>query len=108
MNCHLVCTLLSCSVALIGVFSSTVQSADWPQFRGANGIGVSAEKDIPTTWDDGANVLWKAELPGAGASSPIALGNRLYITCYSGYGVDDENSGEMDSSPKDGRPSSSA
>ena len=32
-------------------------------------------------------MAWHIELPGAGASSPIVNGDRLYLTCYSGYGA---------------------
>lgn len=60
--------------------------ADWRQFRGPNGQGISDEKGLPTTWSDKENIVWKLKLPGAGASSPITLGNRLFVTCYSGYG----------------------
>jgi outer membrane protein assembly factor BamB len=32
--------------------------------------------------------VWKAELPGPGSSSPIVVGGRVFLTCYSSYGVD--------------------
>ncbi len=31
---------------------------------------------------------WKIDLPGPGSSCPIVHGNRLYLTCYTGFGVD--------------------
>jgi outer membrane protein assembly factor BamB len=61
-------------------------AADWLQFRGSGGLGISPEKDLPTTWEGTKNVVWKRELPGPGGSSPITLENRVFITCYSGYG----------------------
>ena len=61
--------------------------ADWPQFRGPDGLGVSSETNLPVTWSDTQNLNWRTPLPGYGASSPIALGERLYLTCYSGYGT---------------------
>jgi outer membrane protein assembly factor BamB len=48
------------------------------------------------TWGDDENLAWKAALPGHGASSPIVAGDRIYVTCYSGYGLDRENPGNMD------------
>lgn len=36
-------------------------------------------------------MLWKADLPGPGTSSPIVIGERVFVTCYSGYG--DEQGG---------------
>ena len=60
---------------------------DWTQFRGPGGLGVANEKDLPVEWSDDSNLIWKIDLPGAGSSSPIVLGDKLYVTCYSGYGM---------------------
>jgi outer membrane protein assembly factor BamB len=70
--------------------------ADWPQFRGPGGLGVSGDRSLPATWGDGENVLWKTPLPGAGTSSPVVRGERIYLTCHTGYGLDREDPGEMD------------
>jgi outer membrane protein assembly factor BamB len=59
--------------------------ADWPQFRGPGGTGVSAEMGLPTHWGPAENVRWKIELPGRGISSPVVAGGRVYITACSGY-----------------------
>ena len=59
---------------------------DWPRFRGPNGSGIAAGAKPPTTWSDSENIRWKAELPGPGTSSPIVVGDRIFLTCYSGYG----------------------
>jgi hypothetical protein len=72
-------------VCLAPAFS--LLGGDWPQFRGPGGLGVSEETGLPTTWGDSENLVWKTELPGAGTSSPIAVGDRVFVTCYSGYGV---------------------
>jgi hypothetical protein len=61
--------------------------ADWPQFRGPGGLGIATVKKLPATWSDRANIAWKTALPGPGSSSPIVVANRIFITCYSGYGV---------------------
>lgn len=56
---------------------------DWPQFRGPTGQGISADKDLPTTWSPkGENILWKTELPKSSApfSSPVVAGDRIYLT----------------------------
>ena len=72
-------------------------AADWTQFRGSDGAGISADSNLPLTWSDKENLSWKAELPGAGSSSPIVLGNRIFVTSYSGYGVPKENGGDIKS-----------
>ena len=61
---------------------------DWTRFRGANGAGHSESTALPTKWSDAENLTWTVELPGPGSSSPIVSGDRIFVTCYSGYGVE--------------------
>jgi len=68
---------------------------DWPRFRGMAGSGVSA-KAAPTAWSSKANLAWKAEMPGPGASSPIIIGDKAFLTCYSGYGLSQESPGDKE------------
>ncbi len=73
-------------LVLLAMTSAPIQAGDWPRFRGPNGDGVSTEGPIPAKWDLATNLKWKADLPGKGSSSPIVLGDRIFVTCYSGYG----------------------
>jgi outer membrane protein assembly factor BamB len=73
-------------LVLLILTSAAVQAGDWPRFRGPNGDGISTEGPIPAKWDLATNLKWKADLPGKGSSSPIVLGDRIFVTCYSGYG----------------------
>lgn len=59
---------------------------DWNRFRGPNGTGITQDA-APLKWSDTEGVKWKAELPGAGVSSPIIVADRVFVTCYSGYGL---------------------
>ena len=70
--------------------------ADWPCFRGPNRTGVSEDKGMPREWSATKNIVWKTILPGAGASSPITFGERIYLTCYSGYGLSRESPGRYE------------
>lgn len=64
-----------------------IQAGDWPRFRGPNGSGISPDATAPPTeWGTDKNIRWKSELPGPGVSSPIVVGNKVLVTCYSGYG----------------------
>lgn len=74
------------AILMLGMNSEAL-AADWTQFRGPGGLGVSAETDLPEKWSETENLAWRTELPGYGASSPIALGPHVYVTCYSGYGT---------------------
>jgi hypothetical protein len=59
---------------------------DWNPFRGPDQNGASEVAGIPLTWSAGENRLWKLELPGPGTSQPVVWNDRIYVTCYSGYG----------------------
>jgi len=61
-------------------------AADWPQFRGIGGQGVAEGDKYPVRWTPDRGIAWKTALPGPGASSPVVFGDRIYLTCYSGYG----------------------
>jgi outer membrane protein assembly factor BamB len=70
--------------------------SDWPQFRGPGGQGISADKGLPVTWGPKENIVWKVALPGAGASTPIVVGPRIFVTCFSGYGVPGQPAAALD------------
>ena len=82
--CHL-SRFVSLSVMLLSAQIGLAET--WPQFRGPGGLGISHVQDLPVTWSETENVAWKTAMPGYGASSPIALDGKLYVTCYSGYGM---------------------
>jgi outer membrane protein assembly factor BamB len=54
--------------------------ANWAQWRGPDGQGVSPEKGLPTEWSSTKNVKWKTAVPGRGHSSPIVWGDRIFVT----------------------------
>lgn len=86
--------LLSASIAWLLLVTGCL-AADWPQFRGAD-AKASVVEPLPTDWNGDANVLWKVKLPGPGASSPITFGDRVYITCYTGFGTLDDDGNQED------------
>jgi outer membrane protein assembly factor BamB len=53
---------------------------DWPGWRGPRGDGTSLETNLPTAWSDEENVAWKVAVPGTGHSSPVVLGDRIFLT----------------------------
>ena len=58
---------------------SSAPAQEWPRFRGPNGSGISPAKTIPTTWAD-KDFNWKLPLPGAGHSSPVLWGDKIFLT----------------------------
>src|SRR5437764_585174 len=77
------------------VVSATATAISPLYFRGPNGSGVSPEKDLPTKWSDTENLAWKIDLPGRGSSSPVVWGDKVFVTCYSGYAQDARNPGNL-------------
>ncbi len=69
------------SLPLLAADSAT----DWPAFRGRAGGGTSDGFALPSAWNADAaagkltGIRWKVPVPGLGHSSPIVLGNRLYV-----------------------------
>src|SRR5262245_25819853 len=74
-------------VALAIAGGGSASGADWPQWRGPHGTGVSDEKDLPLRWSATDNVAWTAELGGVGVSSPIVAGGRVFVTAQVGSGI---------------------
>lgn len=79
--------------ALLAVFIQSSPAEEWLRFRGPNGSGISESVNVPLEWSETKNLKWKLKLPGPGSSSPIVVGDRVFVTCYSGYGTggDDES-----------------
>ncbi len=83
--------------ALVLTFALGVASfaaEEWTQFRGPGGLGVSTATGLPVEWDGSTNITWKTDLPGPGTSSPVVYGDRMFLTCYSGYGLNVRGRGE--------------
>ena len=69
-------------------------AGNWPCFRGPGSRGVSEETGLAITWSESENLSWRTALPGPGSSSPIVFGERVFVTCYSGYGLDPNEPGD--------------
>jgi hypothetical protein len=71
-------------------------ASDWDRFRGPNGSGISPDtQPVPIKWSETENLKWKCKLPGPGSSSPIVVGQRLFVTCWTGYATDRDHVGEQ-------------
>ncbi|MFM8223955.1 MAG: hypothetical protein ACKOJF_34065, partial [Planctomycetaceae bacterium] len=57
-----------------------VHGDDWPQFRGPNSVGVTADKSpLPVEFAPGKNIAWVHEV-GEGIGSPVVAAGRVFTT----------------------------
>lgn len=70
------------SIVLISIVGADDAAAgDWPQFRGPGGEGHAAAPELPTEWGGFlAPPAWQTTIDGGGWSSPIVVGQRVWVT----------------------------
>ena len=71
---------LAGSLAMASAHAPDALDANWPQWRGPDGLGISAVTSYAEEWAPDRNVAWKTEVAGRGLSSPVVWGDRLFIT----------------------------
>jgi outer membrane protein assembly factor BamB len=76
------------AMAIAGSQFSSGQE-NWPQFRGADSMGVSERSDLADHWSPTDNVEWKTDIAGRGWSSPIVWGDRIFVTTVVNLGEDE-------------------
>ncbi len=74
-------------LALTLLLCCSASALDWPRFRGPTGDGSAPSAQPPIAWSETTNVAWKVRLNGRGRSSPITLGDRLWLTAAVEQGV---------------------
>ena len=79
--------LLSAALFTPTYLASPLVAQDWPQFRG-DGTGHAQGQKPPVQWSEERHVTFKTPLPGRGYSSPIILGETVWMTTA----LDDERS----------------
>ncbi len=67
------------------LIAAAARAADvpWPQFRGPNAQGVSADTGLPVEFGPDRNLIWKTPLP-PGHSSPVVTRDRVFVTAFEG------------------------
>jgi len=75
-------------------FDGIAGGADWPEFRGPSGDGhVPAPGNgkaigLPLRWSETNNVKWKTEIPYRGWSTPVVMGDQVWLTTATEDGHD--------------------
>jgi outer membrane protein assembly factor BamB len=76
-------------VALLVPAATILNGADWPDWRGPNRDGRSAETNLPSKWSPaGENLAWR--VPYGGRSGPVVFGDHLYLQNTFGTGADEQ------------------
>lgn len=62
--------------------ASAAMTGAWPSFRGSEAAGVADGQNLPDEWNPatGANVLWRTPIAGLAHSSPIVVGDLVFVT----------------------------
>jgi len=91
----LVATLLAAAGAHVASRAGEVRMIEvtgegakfWPRWRGPSGQGLVAPGNYTNWWSPKERIKWKTAVPGAGNSSPIVWGDRIYLTTAQGNGA---------------------
>lgn len=62
-------------------------TSDWPHWRGPHFNGSTEARNLPVDFDKTHRVKWASALPGPAASTPIVLGDQVFLSS-----VDEERS----------------
>ncbi len=60
-------------------FSAAAADQHWPQWRGPAADGVAPTGKPPLEWSEEKNIKWKSPIAGAGHSTPIIWGDRIFV-----------------------------
>jgi len=72
---------LALSAVMVACGAQAAASDDWPAWRGPTRDGIAAAGQTPPQhWSETENILWRTPVSGRGHSSPIVVGNRIYLT----------------------------
>jgi outer membrane protein assembly factor BamB len=89
-----ICALIPVALFWAGCAKPTedVTVGEWRQFRGPEGLGISAEENLPVHWQESSpHIRWQADVPGRGNSSPVVSRGRVFLTAVA-EGVGDDQS----------------
>src|SRR5690242_14586908 len=72
-----------CAAGVTALLVSSL-AADWTHCRGSDSTGVCSGDAVPLHFGRKQHLAWQADLPGRGLSSPVLVGNRVFLTASSG------------------------
>jgi len=86
------CLKCLAAVLVLSLVVSAPSSADenWPQFRGAQSLGIASGENLPDKWSDTENVAWKTDVAGRGWSSPVVWDGKIFLSTVVNLGEAEE------------------
>ena len=99
--------LMGMLLVVVSLLGLRTARADWPEFRGPWGNGYAAAPGdkkpagLPLQWSETENVRWKTEIPFRGWSTPVVMGDQIWLTTATEDGHDffvmcvDANTGKV-------------
>ena len=74
--------LMTLSCVSFSAFAPFASADDWLQFRGSETNGIATGPALPGSLD---NLSWTVDLEGRGCSSPVIVGDRVFVTSSAGH-----------------------
>src|SRR6185436_19190337 len=74
------CAVIVSVTVAAALLCGTDVRAQWLQFRGSDGTGLSTAKGLPLRWSEKEHVAWKTAIHGRAWSSPVILDNQVWLT----------------------------
>lgn len=71
---------LVCVALFVGYVADAAPAAEWPGYRGPTGDGHAVASDLAIDLNDPASLAWKTPIPGTGWSTPVVLGDQIWMT----------------------------
>ncbi len=79
-KCPIVRTIFLVSAVLS--FDDRSVVGDWASFR--DGGQSQSAGELPVEWSPSSRITWQCELPGYGQSTPVIMGDRVFVTAVEG------------------------
>lgn len=71
-------------IALVLSIALPLAAANWPQWRGPNGDGVSTERGLPLRWSRTENITWRIDMPSRSGATPVVWGETVFLNVADG------------------------
>ncbi|MBE7493737.1 MAG: PQQ-binding-like beta-propeller repeat protein [Verrucomicrobiaceae bacterium] len=72
--------MISRALFLAAASTAVLNAAEWPEWRGPTAQGHAVISNLPESFSETSNVAWKTEIPGRGHSTPVIVGDSIWLT----------------------------